>query len=351
MVKQLLVMVFIVMIMFVSGCTSQTDVSDVVKSLPQVQEFLKDHPNADIRAAIWDNDTVSENIDSIKEECGEQMRIKKMWKVEIEEDNQDILVWLDGETNEALCIVKHSAETDTSDTPPEDEDKIDCQYALIEADRDTATFDYTSIFEVTVESTGSSPIIVTGYEIVNDDGKRILSNFPEDIELSPQESRMLTLNVDQPPQKVKIITSCSPVFVTIHRPQGGWRLKVTDHCQYSNIELDRDYAKWDSTNKIFYGYVSNTGRDAITITRVESWVDGEKQLPIRLDSDNPDVTKIDKNDYKIFYVDLKSAFKSGGTALTKIKVVTECDPVFDSITQPQGGWNTFTWSGETLANK
>ena len=68
-------------------------------------------------------------------------------------------------------------------------------------------------------------------------------------------------------------------------------------------------------------------------------------------SDNPDVTKIDKNDYKIFYVDLKSVFKSGGTSLTKIKIITECDPVFDSITQPMGGWNTFTWSDETLANK
>ena len=260
-------------IVIVSGCTSQTDVSNVVKSLPQVQEFLKEHPNAVIRAAIWDVDAVSESIDSIKEECGEQMRVKKMWKVEVSEDNQDILVWLDGETNEALCIVKHSAETDSSNTPPEEEDNINCQYTLIEADRDTATFDYTNLFEVTVKSTGSSPILITGYEIVDDDGKRVLSNFAEDIEVSPQESRILTLNVDQPPQKVKIITSCSNVFYTIYRPQGGWRLKVTDHCQYSNIELDRDYAKWDASNKIFYGYISNTGRDAITITRVEFWVD------------------------------------------------------------------------------
>jgi len=100
-------------------------------------------------------------------------------------------------------------------------------------------------------------------------------------------------------------------------------------CAYSNIELDRDYARWDSTNQIFYGFVSNTGVDAITLTKVETWVDNEKQLPIKLNISEPSLTSIEKNDY-----------------------ITECDPVFDSITQPQGGWNSFTWPvpDKTLAN-
>ncbi|RLG15509.1 MAG: hypothetical protein DRN71_01095 [Candidatus Nanohalarchaeota archaeon] len=123
-------------------------------------------------------------------------------------------------------------------------------------------------------------------------------------------------------------------------------------CAYSNIELDRDYAKWDSTNHIFYGFVSNTGVDAITLTKVESWVDGEKQLPIKLNTSSIALTSVDKNEYLEIYVNVSRAFSNGGTELTKIKFITDCDPVFDSITQPQGGWNTFDWttSGGTLAN-
>ncbi len=124
-------------------------------------------------------------------------------------------------------------------------------------------------------------------------------------------------------------------------------------CAYSNIELDRDYAKWDHVNKIFYGFVSNTGVDAITLTKVETWVDGQKQLPIKLNISSPTITSVDKNEYLEIYVNLSSAFSSEGTDLSKIKFITECDPVFDSITQPQGGWNSFDWttSGGTLANE
>ncbi|MCK5698230.1 MAG: type IV pilin [Candidatus Aenigmarchaeota archaeon] len=123
-------------------------------------------------------------------------------------------------------------------------------------------------------------------------------------------------------------------------------------CAYSNIELDRDYARWDPTNQIFYGFVSNTGVDAITLTKVETWVDNEKQLPIKLNISEPSLTSIEKNDYLEIYVNLSNAFSSGGSDLTKITFITECDPVFDSITQPQGGWNSFTWPvpDKTLAN-
>lgn len=122
-------------------------------------------------------------------------------------------------------------------------------------------------------------------------------------------------------------------------------------CAYSNIEVDRDYAKWDDTNKIFYSYISNTGIDAITITKVETWVDGKKQLPILLNKTNPLLTTIDKEEYIETYVNLSKAFSSGGSTLTKIRFGTECESVFDVTTQPQGGWNKFSWSGETLCNE
>ncbi|MFH1126575.1 MAG: archaellin/type IV pilin N-terminal domain-containing protein [archaeon] len=122
-------------------------------------------------------------------------------------------------------------------------------------------------------------------------------------------------------------------------------------CAYSNIEADRDYAKWNDTNKIFYTLISNTGVDAITLTKVETWVGSAKQIPIYLDTNNSNRI-VDKNAYAELYINLSSAFSSGTGELTKVKLITECEPVFDTVTQPQGGWTTFAWDPATqpLAN-
>lgn len=120
-------------------------------------------------------------------------------------------------------------------------------------------------------------------------------------------------------------------------------------CAYSNIEADRDYAKWDATDKIFYTLISNTGVEAVTVTKVETWVGNTKQIPIFL-NDSYSGRIIDKNAYTELYINLSSAFSSGTGELTKIKFFTECEPVFDTITQPQGSWTAFDWTTEELAN-
>lgn len=149
-----------------------------------------------------------------------------------------------------------------------------------------------------------------------------------------------------------ILTAWIAGFTQEHKERSeAFDEKIT--CAYSNIEVDRDYAKWDESNRIFYSFVSNTGVDAITLTKVETWVDNEKQLPIKLNSSDLTLTSIDKNEYLEVYINLSDAFSASSSTLTKIKFITECDPVFDSITQPQGGWNSFAWvdSPETrLAN-
>lgn len=122
-------------------------------------------------------------------------------------------------------------------------------------------------------------------------------------------------------------------------------------CAYSNIEIDDEYVKFDAVNKIFYAFITNTGADAITLTKVSAWVDNKKQLPIMLDSNALNLTTIQKNEYQQLYVNVSSAFSAGGTALTKIEFGTGCESVFAPTTTPQGGWNEFTWTGEQLANK
>ena len=122
-------------------------------------------------------------------------------------------------------------------------------------------------------------------------------------------------------------------------------------CAYSNIELDDEYAKFDPVNKIFYAFITNTGADAITLTKVSVWIDNNKQLPIMLDSNTLNLTTIQKNEYQQLYVNVSSGFLAGGNTLTKIEFGTGCESVFSPATIPQGGWKEFTWAGEELANK
>ncbi len=94
-------------IIAIAGCIGgKKDVTPVVKAMPDVQQFLKEHPNAEIKAALWKEDTVSSNLGEIRTTCGNQMQIKDYWKVDVNEGDISIKIWLDGKTMEPLCVIK-----------------------------------------------------------------------------------------------------------------------------------------------------------------------------------------------------------------------------------------------------
>ncbi len=97
----------------VSGCTGN-DATSMIKALPEVQQFLNAHPNADITAVFYDIKTVSMVIDDIVADCGKQMEIRDYWKIVVKENDSEITVWVDGKTNKPLCMIKKGAQTTTT---------------------------------------------------------------------------------------------------------------------------------------------------------------------------------------------------------------------------------------------
>ncbi|MDP2973486.1 MAG: dockerin type I domain-containing protein [Candidatus Diapherotrites archaeon] len=90
-----------------SGCVNEElNATDIVKELPEVQAFLAEHPNAEIKAIYLSKEDTATQIADIREQCGSQMKEQSYWFVEIKEGDARVRIWLDGETKNALCIIK-----------------------------------------------------------------------------------------------------------------------------------------------------------------------------------------------------------------------------------------------------
>ncbi len=98
------------------GCTGgPQDTTQIVKALPQVQAFLQEHPNAQIKAVFQPKG--SSNMTDIREKCGSQMQDIDMWYASVKEGNIYIETWLDGTTQKPLCAYKSASGTPS--TPAE----------------------------------------------------------------------------------------------------------------------------------------------------------------------------------------------------------------------------------------
>ena len=110
-------------IILISGCISkefgEDDTIKIAQSLPAVKEFLADHPSAEIRAALWNKNVVEQNIDDIRNLCGQQMEITSYWKVVITEDDLNLEVWIDEKTKKPVCILTKGKQEKKSTTTTE----------------------------------------------------------------------------------------------------------------------------------------------------------------------------------------------------------------------------------------
>ena len=65
----ILIIAIVGLAVIVSGCTGGQDVTSVVKSLPEVQQFMNDHPNAKITVTYWSKDEVAKSSKAISQQC------------------------------------------------------------------------------------------------------------------------------------------------------------------------------------------------------------------------------------------------------------------------------------------
>ncbi|MBI5036239.1 hypothetical protein HZC09_02755 [Candidatus Micrarchaeota archaeon] len=87
------------------GCIGGAqDTTQVVKALPQVQQFLQEHPAAEIKTVYLP--AGSGNYSEIKRKCEVSLEEKDLWYASVKEGTVFIEVWLEGSTQRLLCAYK-----------------------------------------------------------------------------------------------------------------------------------------------------------------------------------------------------------------------------------------------------
>lgn len=111
-----LFILLIAAVVFISGCTgSNIDVTPIVNTSSEVQQFLLEHPNADIKASLWSESAVNRSIDDIRKDCP-QMDVQELWNVKINEGFLSIDLWLDS-NKQPICVLKDGSNVSEVNPP------------------------------------------------------------------------------------------------------------------------------------------------------------------------------------------------------------------------------------------
>ena len=86
-----------------SGCSSGQDVTPIIKTLPEVQQFLKEHPNAKIVVTYWSKEDVIKFEHEISQQCDKSITPAAMYKAVISEGDLKSIAWIDAETKTLIC--------------------------------------------------------------------------------------------------------------------------------------------------------------------------------------------------------------------------------------------------------
>ncbi len=103
--NKLILIIVIVLGVLLSGCTGDQDVTPIVKALPEVQQFMKEHPNAKITVTYWSKDEVVKSIEEISYHCDKAITPAAMYKAVVSEGDLKIVSWIDAENNLLICSV------------------------------------------------------------------------------------------------------------------------------------------------------------------------------------------------------------------------------------------------------
>lgn len=87
----------------VSGCTSGQDVTPIVKAIPEVQQFLKEHPDAKITVTYWSKEDVAKFEQEISQQCDKPITPAAMYKATINEGDLKSIAWIDAATQTLIC--------------------------------------------------------------------------------------------------------------------------------------------------------------------------------------------------------------------------------------------------------
>ena len=105
--KKYIIGILLIFVLLISACSSMDPLA-LVKANSQVQQFLKDYPNADVLMTRLSETQIADENVVVKEVCGIELEEKPYYKVKIMDTDSDleIYAYIDIETEDMVCLIK-----------------------------------------------------------------------------------------------------------------------------------------------------------------------------------------------------------------------------------------------------
>ncbi|WMW24369.1 hypothetical protein RE474_09730 [Methanolobus sediminis] len=109
----------------ISGCAENNDITSAVEQLPQVQQFLEEHPDATITVTYWSEEEIAEIQDELSQEFGKTVTPKPMYKAVVSSGDIVSITWIDAETQTVLYSYTENTSSDLDSNSVEDSNKTE----------------------------------------------------------------------------------------------------------------------------------------------------------------------------------------------------------------------------------
>jgi plastocyanin len=101
--SRLLLLELIILVSFISGCVYDKNVTSTVNAIPEVQQFLKEHPEAKIAVTFWSKEEVTNSEQEISQQCDKKIVPMDMFKSTISEGNLKTIIWINAQNLSVVC--------------------------------------------------------------------------------------------------------------------------------------------------------------------------------------------------------------------------------------------------------
>lgn len=280
--RQIILAFTVLMIIAASGCINGLNPESVALATESVKEFLDEYPNADVKASLYPDYYIKDNIDQLRNECGEQIGVASYWKVTVNDPDSksNISVWINEDSMKVLCVIRkgYGNEADIDAVPGEEASAKPIAVSGICRNGREAV--------ITIANVKKSPIILTECTtpgvisrktaecghlwIERIDGWK-MNAYLEDTEIPVGEHTILhdvgcadelphvceyIFKLDKEPKPIEVAVSCP-----------GGKVQSNEAIGFITLGIPKD---WDlDSNGDFSISLSNDLLSQITITKVE----------------------------------------------------------------------------------
>jgi len=247
--KQITFLVLISLFLIISGCIGTIDMKQFVKQLPEVQEFLNEHPKAEIAVSLWTKDYIENNTENISGKCLPSIdKNLDYYKVDIKENENEITVWIRDEDKKVICIYRKGL-------LEEKEESFNWSNASVDAFINYNITPYVISKEALY---GYSPT-----PFFNPKNIKVATSFPSETGSYPKEGiweLVMEYNNDSEVARIfKNITSSNGLYLRRYRK--AYKIKVGDEEIYEQIDTMANKTQigylWEENRFLFQVYSLN----------------------------------------------------------------------------------------------